>query len=107
MASQEIPELLAEAVAASLKPPPQGRKFWRGLEELLETEEFREYLGREFPEEASEWTDPVTRRQFLTLMGASLALAALSGCSTQPAPPAKIMPYVRQPETIVPGKPLL
>src|SRR5260370_162807 len=83
-----------------------GRKFWRGLEELLETEEFREYLGREFPEQAAEWTDPVTRRQFLTLMGASLALAGLSGCSTQPAPREKIMPYVRQPEAIVPGKPL-
>ena len=39
-------------------------------------------------------------------MGASLALAGLNGCSTQPAPRAKIMPYVRQPEAMVPGKPL-
>jgi MoCo/4Fe-4S cofactor protein with predicted Tat translocation signal len=97
MALEELSQQLVEA---------DGRKFWRGLEELMETEEFREYLGREFPEQASEWIDPVTRRQFLTLMGASLALAGLNGCSTRAAPREKIMPYVRQPEEIVPGKPL-
>ena len=64
------------------RPSGSGRLYWRSLEELMDTEEFREHLGREFPEQASEWTDPVTRRQFLTLMGASLALAGLSGCST-------------------------
>ena len=84
----------------------QGRRYWRSLEEFLETPEFEAMLHREFPEQASEWTDPVTRRRFLTLMGASLALMGLNGCSTQPAPREKIMPYVRQPEAIVPGKPL-
>jgi molybdopterin-containing oxidoreductase family iron-sulfur binding subunit len=83
-----------------------GRRYWRSMEELLDTPEFQEMLHREFPEQASEWTDPVTRRRFLMLMGASLALAGLNGCSTQPAPREKIMPYVRQPEAIVPGKPL-
>ena len=72
----------------------------------MDTPEFQEMLHREFPDQASEWTDPVTRRQFLSLMGASLALAGLNGCSTQPAPREKIMPYVRQPESMVPGKPL-
>jgi MoCo/4Fe-4S cofactor protein with predicted Tat translocation signal len=84
----------------------EGRRFWRSLEEYLDTPEFQEMLHREFPEQASEWTNPVTRRRFLTLMGASLALMGLNGCSTQPAPREKIMPYVRQPEGIVPGKPL-
>ncbi len=84
----------------------QGRRFWRSLEEYLDTPEFHEMLHREFPEQASEWTNPLTRRRFLTLMGASLALMGLNGCSTQPAPREKIMPYVRQPEGIVPGKPL-
>jgi MoCo/4Fe-4S cofactor protein with predicted Tat translocation signal len=84
----------------------QGRRFWRSLEEYLDTPEFQEMLHREFPEQASEWTNPLTRRRFLTLMGASLALMGLNGCSTQPAPREKIMPYVRQPEAIVPGKPL-
>jgi molybdopterin-containing oxidoreductase family iron-sulfur binding subunit len=83
-----------------------GPRFWRGLEELTETEEFRGYLRREFPEQADQWTDPVTRRQFLVLMGASLALAGVAGCSTQPAPREKIMPYVRQPEELVPGRAL-
>jgi MoCo/4Fe-4S cofactor protein with predicted Tat translocation signal len=84
----------------------EGRRFWRSLEEYLDTPEFQEMLHREFPEQASEWTDPVTRRRFLTVMGASLALMGLNGCSTQPAPREKIMPYVRQPQEIVPGKKL-
>src|SRR3954467_7942846 len=82
---------------------PTGPRYWRGLEEFVDSEEFREYLGREFPEQAAEWTDPVTRRQFLTLMGASLALAGLGGC-TRPAA-EKIMPYVHQPEGLTPGRP--
>ncbi len=82
----------------------QGPRYWRSLEELAQTEAFQEYLQREFPEHASEWTNPITRRRFLTLMGASLALAGVHGCA--PAPPEKIVPYVRQPELVVPGKPL-
>jgi molybdopterin-containing oxidoreductase family iron-sulfur binding subunit len=83
-----------------------GEQFWRGLDELAQTEAFREMLHREFPDQASEWGDPVTRRRFLALAGASIALAGgLSGCAQQ-APPEKIVPYVKQPEQIVPGKPL-
>src|SRR5262249_50887709 len=74
-----------------------GKQFWRSLEEVAGTEAFQEMLHREFPSQASEWTDPLTRRRFLTLMGASLALAGLSGCAQQ-APPEKIVPYVKQPE---------
>jgi MoCo/4Fe-4S cofactor protein with predicted Tat translocation signal len=81
-----------------------GRKYWRSLEEMADTEEFRELVAREFPHAAEEWNDPIERRTFLKLMGASLALAGLSGCVYQP--PEKIVPYVRQPEEIVPGKPL-
>src|SRR5207249_7896264 len=85
--------------------PAGGKQFWRGLEEMADTEEFREMVHREFPEQASEWTNPITRRRFLMLMGASFALAALSGCGAQP-PAGRIMPYVPQPEQLVPGKPL-
>jgi len=81
-----------------------GPEYWRSLEELANTEAFQEYLHREFPEAASEFTDPVGRRQFLRLMGASLALAGVSACTKQPA--EVIVPYVRAPEEIVPGKPL-
>src|SRR5262245_9207450 len=82
-----------------------GRTYWRGLEELAESPAFEELLHREFPRQASELTaDPITRRRFLTLMAASLALAGLTGCARQPG--AKILPYVRQPEGMVPGRPL-
>src|SRR6476659_4717733 len=81
-----------------------GRMYWRSLGELADTVEFREYLHREFPEQASEWNDPKGRRQFLKLMSASLALAGVSACTKQP--PEKIVPYVRQPEELVPGRPL-
>jgi molybdopterin-containing oxidoreductase family iron-sulfur binding subunit len=83
-----------------------GRRYWRGLEELADSPALREHLAREFPEDAASWADAVTRRQFLTLLGASLALAGAGGCSTQPAPRQKILPYNHQPEALVPGKPL-
>ncbi len=82
----------------------EGRTYWRSLEELADTPEFREYVGREFPDQASEFTDPAGRRQFLKLMGASLALAGVSACTRQPE--ERIVPYVRQPEEVVPGRPL-
>jgi molybdopterin-containing oxidoreductase family iron-sulfur binding subunit len=81
-----------------------GRLYWRSLGELADTSEFREYLHREFPEQASEWNDPKGRREFLKLMSASLALAGVGACTKQP--PEDIVPYVRQPEDIVPGRPL-
>lgn len=81
-----------------------GPEYWRSLEELAGSEEFRELLHREFPQNAWDWMDPVSRRGFLKLMGASLALAGLSGCASPPE--EKIVPYVRPPEEIVPGKPL-
>jgi MoCo/4Fe-4S cofactor protein with predicted Tat translocation signal len=82
----------------------EGRLYWRSLGELADTPEFREYLHREFPEQASEWNDPKGRRNFLKLMSASLALAGVGACTRQP--PESIVPYVRQPEDIVPGRPL-
>src|SRR5918911_311026 len=81
-----------------------GKEFWRSLEELADTDEFREFVAREYPQQAEEWNDAVGRRTFLKLMGASLALAGLTNCVYQP--PEMIVPYVRQPEQEVPGKPL-
>jgi MoCo/4Fe-4S cofactor protein with predicted Tat translocation signal len=82
----------------------RGRQYWRSLEALAETPEFKEFLHREFPQNASEWLDPVGRRNFLKLMGASLALAGVNACTRQPS--EELVPYVRQPEELVPGKPL-
>ena len=61
-------------------------------------------LHREFPKGASEWLDAVSRRGFLKLMGASLAMAGMTACTKQPLEP--IVPYVKQPEEMVPGRPL-
>lgn len=84
-----------------------GRQYWRSLEEAGESEEFREFVSREFPRYASEMRDPATRRNFLKLMGASLALAGLSGCAYSfQLPDEKIVPYVRLPEGMIPGLPL-
>jgi MoCo/4Fe-4S cofactor protein with predicted Tat translocation signal len=82
----------------------QGQDYWRSLEELAGTEEFQEFLYREFPQQAAEWAPSLSRRHFLGLMGASLALAGLAACS--PQPPAKIVPYVQTPEESVPGRAL-
>jgi molybdopterin-containing oxidoreductase family iron-sulfur binding subunit len=81
-----------------------GRAYWRTLDELAEDPAFRERLYNEFPSEVEAITDPSTRRTFLKLMGASLALAGVTACTTQPE--EKIVPYVRQPEDLIPGRPL-
>jgi molybdopterin-containing oxidoreductase family iron-sulfur binding subunit len=86
----------------------QGPEMWRSLDELAGTPDFQEWLHREFPRQASEWVEPaddgVSRRAFLQLAGASLGLAGLTGCTKQPL--ERIVPYVRQPEEVVPGRAL-
>ncbi len=82
----------------------KGAGYWRSLDELTSAEGFQEFLHREFPRQASEWIDDEGRRNFLKIMGASLALAGLSACTKQPT--EYIMPYVEAPEQSIPGKPL-
>jgi molybdopterin-containing oxidoreductase family iron-sulfur binding subunit len=86
----------------------RGAEYWRCLEELADSAEFNELVSREAPRHAAAWREAMDRRDFLKLLGASLALAGLSGCTgSAPAPPdEKIVPYVQQPEEIIPGKPL-
>ncbi len=79
-------------------------EYWRSLEELAGSAEFRENMHREFPKGTSEWLDDVSRRGFMKLMGASVALAGLTACTRQPT--EYIVPYVRQPEELIPGRPL-
>jgi MoCo/4Fe-4S cofactor protein with predicted Tat translocation signal len=91
-----------EGVRARLQQ--NGPQVWRSLDQAAETPEFQDYLHREFPSNASEWLDPVGRRNFLKLMSASMALAGVTACTVQPQ--ELIVPYVRQPEEEIPGKPL-
>jgi molybdopterin-containing oxidoreductase family iron-sulfur binding subunit len=81
-----------------------GKRYWKSLDELAETESFQELMREEFPRQsgAGEWVDAVSRRGFLKVMGASLAMAGLAGCTKQPDEP--IYPYVKQPEDLVLGK---
>jgi MoCo/4Fe-4S cofactor protein with predicted Tat translocation signal len=81
-----------------------GKDYWRSVEEFVDAPEFEEFVKREYPTQAEEWDNSVSRRNFIKVMGASLAFAGLSGCVIQPA--EKIVPYVRQPEDIIPGKAL-
>ncbi len=87
-------------------PGDSGPVYWRSLDELAGTPEFRQWLGREFPEGAAEWTDPVSRRQFLRLMSASMLLAgagfAGSGCRR---PVERVEPFGKMPEDYTHGVP--
>ena len=78
-----------------------GKDYWRSLDEVAQKPGFNEMLRREFPGQAPKDWAPLPRRDFLKLMGASLALAGLSGCAFQPN--EKIVPYVKQPESYIPG----
>jgi len=81
-----------------------GKRYWRTVDELADTPEFQDSLRREFPQHASEWVDSVSRRGFMKLMGASIALAGLTGCTKEPDQP--IYPYVKQPEDLILGRPV-
>src|SRR2546421_9918844 len=101
------PPAVAGGSRSSEDQPPataggSDKTYWRSLEELADSPILEEFIRHEFPQHAEEWNDPVERRTFLKLMGASLALAGLSGCVIQP--PEKIVPYVKQPEEETPGK---
>ncbi len=85
----------------------KGKHYWKSLEELSDTREFRDFLYREFPRQA-QFLDAMSRRRFLKLMGASLALAGVGPACTSPLiqKQEKIVPYVQMPENLVLGQPL-
>ena len=98
----EHPMTLAQ-VRAELKGTT-GKRYWRSVDELANTPEFQAAVEREFPNAIEDIKDPVTRRGFMKLMGASMALAGLAGCTRQPDEP--IYPYVKAPEDLILGKPM-
>ena len=93
-----------QAAAQARLAGKTGKRYWQTVDELADTPEFQEALRREFPQHMSEWVDSVSRRGFMKLMGASIALAGLTGCTKQPDEP--IYPYVKQPENLVLGEPV-
>ncbi|MEP7071996.1 MAG: TAT-variant-translocated molybdopterin oxidoreductase, partial [Verrucomicrobiota bacterium] len=86
--------------------PATGRQYWRGPGELSDTPEFRSWLEREFPAGAAELEgDEWSRRSFLKLMGASVALAGF-GLSSCRRPEMHLVPFTKSAEWTIPGKPL-
>ncbi len=81
-----------------------GKRFWQSLEQLSETKEYREFLEHEFPHDTAKNPEGIDRRDVLKLAAASAALAGLSACTKLPT--EKIVPYVKAPEEIIPGRPL-
>lgn len=83
-----------------------GPEYWRSLEEVAQTDTFKSYISNEFHMDADsgQALGAVSRRNFLQVMGASLALAGVTaGCARQPD--ETIHPYVKAPEEFIPGKP--
>src|SRR5437773_6413266 len=79
------------------------KRYWRSLEDLSRSDEFADVMANEFPQQALPLQRGVDRRDFMKLMSASMALAGLAACNR---PEQKIVPYVKQPENLVPGKPI-
>lgn len=79
----------------------QQPTYWRSLEQLASTPEFTEFMHREFPVAASEFPEGVSRRRWLQLMGASLAMAGISGCWQKDT----LAPFAVRPENRIPGIP--
>src|SRR5436309_1668913 len=84
--------------------PTSGRRYWRSTDELADTPEFREWLEREFPSSAAQLNgDEWSRRSFLKLMGASVALAGF-GVSSCRRPEMHLVPFTKTVEWTIPGK---
>jgi MoCo/4Fe-4S cofactor protein with predicted Tat translocation signal len=99
-----------DLAAARARLAQDGEKrFWQSLEELSDTQEFRNFKENEFPSNAAlsmpgRFSDGVGRRDMLKLIGVSAALTGLGACTKLPT--EHIVPYVKPPEEIIPGRPL-
>jgi MoCo/4Fe-4S cofactor protein with predicted Tat translocation signal len=89
-------ETLRRSMAAK-----KGKEYWRSLNELAGSPEFDELVRQEFPRQADALYF-LSRRDFLKILGASLALAGLTAC--MPVSPAQILPYTNPPQSIVPAE---
>src|SRR6266481_608380 len=93
-----------KTIPPTCSEPDNGVKYWRSLEQLADTPEFKSWAEREFPSGASELNDEVTRRNFVKLMSASFLLAGvgLTGCRR---PEETILPFSKTPEGYIHGVP--
>ncbi len=82
-----------------------GARLYRSIDDVADTPEFREHLEREFLPGASELNEE-SRREFIKMMGASLALAGVAGLAACRRPDHKIIAYIKEPEDLIPGNPI-
>ncbi|MBC5773778.1 TAT-variant-translocated molybdopterin oxidoreductase [Pontibacter sp. KCTC 32443] len=84
-------------------------KYWKGIEELENTPEFAKHAHNEFPEflpvnetsgEETSGSGKTHRRDFLKLLGFSVAAVSLASCE---APVRKAIPYLNKPVDVEPG----
>ena len=80
-----------------------GKQYWRSLDALAHTAEFRQWVDREFQDSATDWMDSASRRTLLKLMAASFGLAGMTACRR---PVEHILPLAKGVEGYIPGKPL-
>ena len=85
----------------SMNNSTSRKKYWRSLEERADSPEFRKWVEQEFPAAMPELISASSRRTFLQLMGASMALAGLTACRW---PKETILPFSQRPEGRVPGE---
>ncbi|MBN3584243.1 TAT-variant-translocated molybdopterin oxidoreductase [Algoriphagus aestuarii] len=80
------------------------KTYWKGLEQLSNDPEFVKHADKEFAELPSSLNEDgsASRRDFLKLMGFSLAAASLAACE---APVRKAIPYVNKPVDVNPSIP--
>src|SRR5437588_9333382 len=94
---------MKELTLTDFRKRAEGERLYRSLEELSRDDDFFARVQQEFPQQALALERGVDRRDFVKLMSASVALAGLAACNR---PAEKIVPYIRQPENLIPGKPL-
>src|SRR5437868_13348531 len=85
--------------------PLTGKRYWRSVNEFSDTPEFRQWLQREFPNGASQLEEEWSRRSFLKLMGASMALAGV-GLTSCRRPELHLVPVTKSAEWTISVKAL-
>ncbi|MBM4130514.1 4Fe-4S dicluster domain-containing protein, partial [bacterium] len=89
-------------MSANSLEPGSGSPYWRSLQELADTEEYRHLMSHEFPG-GIDAPDGLSRRRFLQIMSASIAMTSLAGCRW---PVEKIVPYAANTPGLEPGTPV-
>ncbi len=79
----------------------QSDSYWLSVDELEQDPSLKQFVDAEFPAQADQLIDPVSRRRFMQLMGASFAMAGAVSCRWEKE---EIIPLSRRPEEYIPGK---